>query len=122
MEFGPYQQNDSAEFLALLMDRIETGLKSNPLHATKGREQMAVLTHTMKGETVKMMNYECADYGNHTKRRFGEEVVIPLKVTGGVKTLERQKSTQSQRLWMVTISVNVMSAGSKWKKRAWKKN
>ena len=31
------------------MDRIETGLKSNPLHATKGREQMAVLTHTMKG-------------------------------------------------------------------------
>ena len=89
MEFGPYQQNDSAEFLALLMDRIETGLKSNPKHCLQGHKQMAVLTQTMKGETVKMMNYECKDYGNHTKRRYGEEVVIPLKVTGGVKTLER---------------------------------
>ena len=31
MEFGPYQQNDSSEFLQLLLDRIETGLTSNPL-------------------------------------------------------------------------------------------
>jgi ubiquitin C-terminal hydrolase len=85
MEFGPYQQNDSSEFLQLLLDRIETGLKSNPNVSRKHSRWMSVI----KGETVKMMNYDCNDFGNHSKVRASETCFVQLTVTNGMKNIYR---------------------------------
>ena len=87
MEFGPYQQNDSSEFLSLLLDRIETGFSSNPFVEQKHTNWMSLI----KGETVKMMNYDCSDFDGtfKYKLRSSETCFVQLRVTGGMKTVER---------------------------------
>ena len=85
MEFGPYQQNDSSEFLQLLLDRIEVGMTSNPIVKSDHTKWMSLI----KGETVKMMNYDCSDFGNHSKVRASETCFVQLRVTGGMKNVGR---------------------------------
>ena len=43
----------------------------------------------IKGETVKMMNYECNDFGNHSKVRPSPTCYVQLRVTGGMKNIHR---------------------------------